>query len=88
MTKPPLTTKDATQKGGGGGMTHIISSQVVNHQAPNFQRMPGGHWQTMFGQPMEKSWKNATNLLLNLRANSKVFIHPELKKKIHNTITT
>ena len=39
----------------------------------------------MFGQPMEKSWKNATNLLLNLRANSKVFIHPELKKKKFTT---
>jgi len=38
----------------------------------------------MFGQPTEKSRKIVINILLNFRANSKVFIHPDLK----NNFTT
>ena len=48
-----------------GGRTHIINSQIVNHQVPNFQRTPGGYRQTMFGQQMGKSRKNTSNLLPN-----------------------
>ena len=71
------------------GMTHIISIRIVNHQAPNFQGMPERCRQMVFGQPIEKYRKNAINFFPDFRTNSKVFIHPNLKKKkIHNTITT
>ena len=85
MTKPPLSTKDPTQKKKKKERTHIINSQVVNHQAPNFQRMPERREQMMFGQPTKKSRKNVINLLLNFKTNSKVFIHPNLKKKKFTT---
>ena len=43
--------------------TYIVSSQIVNHQVPNFQGTPERCRQTVFGQPMEKSRKNAINFL-------------------------
>ena len=63
-----------------GGRTHIISSQIVNHQVPNFQRTLEGYRQMMFGQPIEKSRKNASYLLLNLRTNSKVEFQIKVEK--------
>ena len=67
-----------------GGITHIISSQIINHQAPNFQRTHGRCRQTMFGQPTEKSRKNASNFFLDFRTNSKVLVHPNLKNSQHH----
>ena len=63
-----------------GGRTHIISSQIVNHQVPNFQRTPEGYRQMMFRQQTEKSRKNASYLLLNLRTNSKVEFQIKVEK--------
>ena len=63
-----------------GGRTHIISNQIVNHQVSNFQRTPEGYRQMMFVQPTEKSMKNASYLLLNLRTNSKVEFHIKVEK--------
>ena len=79
MRNNQAITKYQRFKRGGGGRTHIISSQIVNHQAPNFQRTLGRCWKTMFGQPTKKSRKNAINLLPDFRTNPKVCIHPDLK---------